>query len=455
MNITRKKLIAYFCILSFCFCTLFQEAAQATIQKKIIVNYNGTHSFLTPYAHIVHNKLMLPIKELSQCMQISSVEYYQDSNCYVLNNGLTNLCIYMNNPYTIVGDFGYNTSVAPRTIDGVDYVSADVVAEAFGADLSINESFLLYEVSLKYIEPINSIVFNSLEMSLSIPGVVINNKVMLPITKMADMLKLTCEYYADSDCYILKEKWGNSSVVLYMNNKYTIANEYGYYTSVAPCTINGTAYASADVIAEAIGAYYTQTPTNNSYFFAIDYDFNSKINAEKPVCLFIESLINLQMSNLSQYIYPQNTMSIRYDISNIKVDDYNVQKLVNAIISGWQNNVNYSISKSIPYGENYLVSINFDYVTFSDLKDYIPQDEYTYEEIFNTLLWSGKINYYTSESKILTLFIDELINRFNHDIYYMPLQTMTIDFIVTEINNQWLISASDTDVDALNKLFTY
>lgn len=265
------------------------------------LTYNNKEIELVNHGVVVDNKVMLSVNELADILKISKFEYFKDSDCFILNNGLTNLCIYMNNPYTIVGDFGYNTSVKPIYINNTAYVCADVVLEAFDAKSSFDDT-----LNIEYIPPITSVIMNGKTKKISTPGIVKDNKVMLSLDTMKDLMRLSYEYYSDNNCYVIKNRKKNQILTIYMDNPYTIVGNDGYNTAVAPTIINGTAYVCADVVLEAFGVKYTISEKDSIYSLSFNYnpytwEENFVINAGKSSST--NYLIWVSKSNFRVYIF--------------------------------------------------------------------------------------------------------------------------------------------------------
>lgn len=211
------------------------------------VFYNGQSSNITAY--IEDGKILVPVEETAKIMQLEKTEYYPDSNCYLISDCSHVVAIYMDNTYTIVDEFGYYTSLAPRFIDGKAYVYLDVLTEAFGATYSADD----LNIQLNYSPKIGEINLNGKTKTLNNKALLKDGNLLLPIEETAKLLRLSYAYYTDSDCFMLEEDNGKF-LAMYLNNPYTIVDNYGYYTSAAPEIINGVAYAYADVITQAFGA---------------------------------------------------------------------------------------------------------------------------------------------------------------------------------------------------------
>lgn len=259
-----KKLIAGVLLAG----ALFGAAANAsnsqdtyTAASRPTVVYNGTPSNICVYTE--DGKFLVPIEETAKIMQLENVEFYSNSNCYLIFDPAHVLAVYMDNPYTIIDEFGYNTAISPRFIDGTAYMYLDALTEAFGASYSYNGT----DIELSYSPKIGKISFNGKIKKLNHKAILQNGNVLLPIEETAELLRLSYAYYADSDCYMLKEDNGKF-LVMYMNNPYTIVDDFGYNTAVAPQMIDGVAYAYADVITQAFGAEQAVSGTDIS----INYD---------------------------------------------------------------------------------------------------------------------------------------------------------------------------------------
>ena len=266
-----KKLIA----LALCMSSLFCATANASkttsnditntqstsTYTQSTVLYNGQNSNITAY--IENGKILVPIEETAKTMQLEKVEYYPDSNCYLISDGLHLVAVYMDNTYTIVDEFGYYTAIAPRFIDGTAYMYLDVLTEAFGASYSDNG----FNIQLKHTPKIGKINLNGKIKTLNNKALLKEGKLLLPIEETAKILRLSYAYYEDSNCFMLEEDNGKI-LVMYLDNTYTIVDNYGYYTSVAPQFIDGVAYAYADVITQAFGAELIVSGTDVS----INYD---------------------------------------------------------------------------------------------------------------------------------------------------------------------------------------
>lgn len=264
MNKLKKLISLAFCLF-FVTSAAYVNAAEinSDLQPPVLF-YNGQASDI--YTYIENGKILVPIEETAEMMMLEKIEYYPESSCYLISDCSHFVAAYMNNTYTITDDFGFYTALAPRFIDGKAYIYLDVLTEAFGAEYHQNAS----SIQLNYTPKVEKLSLNGTVKALNNNALFKDNSLLLPIEETAKLLRLSYAYYPDTDCFLLKDT-RKKVLAMYMNNPYTIVDNYGYYTSVAPQLIDGVAYAYADVITQAFGAELTVSGTN----IAITYDFYS------------------------------------------------------------------------------------------------------------------------------------------------------------------------------------
>lgn len=264
MNKLKKLISLAFCL----FCAASSAYADTADINSDLQNptlfYNGQASSIS--ACTENGKILVPIEETAELMMLEKTEYYPESSCYLISDCSHFVAVYMNNTYTITDDFGFYTALAPRFIDGKAYMYLDVLTEAFGAEYYQNAS----SIQLNYTPKAEKLSLNGTSKALNNKALFKDNSLLLPIEETARLLRLSCAYYPDSDCFLLEDSQ-KKALAMYMNNPYTIVDNYGYYTSVAPQLIDGVAYAYADVITQAFGAELAVSGTN----IAITYDFYS------------------------------------------------------------------------------------------------------------------------------------------------------------------------------------
>ncbi len=110
--------------------------------------------------------------------------------------------------------------------------------------------------------------FNNEAMQLPVPATVIDGVVMLPIEKTAEYMKIPVRFDSASNSYTMSNKDGYLG--LYMNNVYT-ASKTDFNAPVAPTLIDGVAFASAKVIADAFGAPINISQNDSGYTVSMNY----------------------------------------------------------------------------------------------------------------------------------------------------------------------------------------